>query len=219
MNTKTTAYVPALGYRWLTRLYDPLVRLLKEEKFKRLLTEQVALKPGDRVLDLGCGTATLTILLKQACPAATIVGLDGDADVLAIARRKVAAAGLAIELHHGMATAPPFEPASFDRVVSSLVFHHLTAADKQRTLAKVRELLRPGGELHIADWGEAQNALMRVAFLGVQLLDGFDTTSDSIRGRLIPLMQAAGFGSVRETHREMTILGTLALYRAVAPPP
>jgi len=214
---KTTAYVPALGYRWLTRLYDPFVRLLKEEKFKRLLAEQVALKPGHHVLDLGCGTATLTIMLKQACPAATIVGLDGDADVLAIARRKIAAAGLDIELHYGMAFAPPFEPESFDRVVSSLVFHHLTAADKQRTLAKVRELLRPGGELHIADWGEAQNVLMRAAFLGVQLLDGFETTTDSVRGRLIPLMQAAGLSSVRETHREMTLLGTLALYRAVAP--
>ena len=218
MTDKTTAYVPALGYRWLTRLYDPLVRLLKEEKFKRLLVEQVAVRPGYRILDLGCGTATLTIMLKQACPAATIVGLDGDADVLAIARRKVAAARLAIELHHGMAFAPPFEPASFDRVVSSLVFHHLTTADKQRTLAKVRELLRPGGELHIADWGQAQNFLMRVAFLGVQLLDGFETTTDSVRGRLIPLVQEAGFNSVSETHREMTVLGTLALYRAVGPP-
>ncbi len=209
--------MPALGYRWLTKLYDPLVRLLKEEKFKRLLVEQVALKPGYRVLDLGCGTATLTIMLKRACPAATIVGLDGDADVLAIARRKVVAAQLDIELHQGMAFAPPFEPASFDRVVSSLVFHHLTTADKQRTLAKMRELLRPGGELHIADWGQAQNFQMRVAFLGVQLLDGFDTTTDSVRGRLIPLMQEAGFNSVSETHREMTILGTLALYRATTP--
>lgn len=217
MTKETTAYVPALGYRWLTRLYDPLVRLLKEDKFKRLLVEQAAVKPGDRVLDLGCGTATLTIMLKRASPAATIVGLDGGVDVLAIARRKVAAAQLDIELHHGMAFAPPFEPASFDRVVSSLVFHHLTTADKQRTLAKVRELLRPGGELHIADWGQAQNLPMRAAFLGVQLLDGFDTTTDSVRGRLIPLMQEAGFNSVSETHREMTILGTLSLYRATTP--
>jgi len=64
-----------------------------------------------------------------------------------------------------MAFAPPFAPSSFDRVVSSLVFHHLTSENKRRTLVKVRELLRPGGELHIADWGRPHNALMRVAAL------------------------------------------------------
>ncbi len=217
MKDATTSYVPALGYRWLTRLYDPLVRLVKEEKFKRLLVEQVHVRPGCRVLDLGCGTGTLTIMLKQACPEATIVGLDGDPEILAIAQAKAAAAGADIEFHHGMAFAPPFEPRSFDRVVSSLVFHHLGTADKRRTLANVRELLRPGGELHIADWGQPQNRLMRVAFLGVQLLDGFETTSDSVQGRLVAFMEEAGFTSVTETHREMTILGTLSLYRAVAP--
>jgi len=77
------------------------------------------------------------------------------------------------------------------------------------------ELLRPGGELHIGDWGQAQNALMRLAFLSVQVLDGFSNTSDNVHGRLIPLMQEAGFRSVIETHHETTIFGTLALYRAV----
>ncbi len=115
-----------------------------------------------------------------------------------------------------MAFAPPFEPQSFDRVVSSLVFHHLTTEEKRRTFATVREVLRPGGELHIADWGEAQNLPMRVAFLGIQLLDGFHTTSDNVCGRLISFMQEAGFTSVIETHRRMTLVGTLSFYRAIA---
>ena len=212
-------FTPALGFRWLTRLYDPLLRAtLKEEKFKGMLVEQASIGPGQRVLDLGCGTGTLTIMLARACAQAEVVGLDADPEVIEIARRKITAAGVRVELFQAMAFAPPFEAKSFDRVVSSLVLHHLSRADKQRTFSKLRELLKPDGELHIADWGQAQNALMRLAFLGVQLLDGFESTSDNVEGRLIPLLEEAGFESVEETHREMTLFGTLALYRALNPP-
>jgi hypothetical protein len=58
---------------------------------------------------------------------------------------------------------------------------------------------------------------MRVAFLSVQMLDGFARTSDNARGRLIPLMEEAGLESVSETVQRMTPLGTLSLYRAVRP--
>lgn len=218
MTREPTAYLPALRFPWLTRFYDTvLAATLKEERFKRLLVAQARLRPGARVLDLGCGTATLTCMLKRACPSATVVGLDGDPQVLALARRKVAAAGVEVALVEGMAFAPPFAAASFDRVVSSLVLHHLTTAHKRRTLAAVRRLLPPGGELHVADWGTPGSALMRLAFLGVQLLDGFATTADNARGRLAPLMEEAGLVEVAETHREATLFGTIALYRALAP--
>ncbi len=218
MSDGPKTYTPALGFRWLTRFYDPVLRVtLKEDKLKTRLATQAWIRPGHRVLDLGCGTGTLTVMLKQACPGATIVGLDADAETLEIARRKAAQAGIELELHEGMASEAPFEAKSFDRVLSSLLFHHLSTADKRRTLARVRELLRPGGELHIADWGKAQNLVMRLAFLGVQLLDGFETTSDNVRGGLAPFMSEAGFISVSETHREMTIFGTLSLYRAINP--
>lgn len=219
MNEYKRSYIPALGFHWLTRLYDPVVAiLLRENTFKQQLVEQAQVRPGDRVLDLGCGTGTLTIMLKRACPEAEVLGLDGDPAVLAIAREKIAAANVEIELQEGMAFAPPFPLGSFDRVVSSLVFHHLATEDKRRAFAKVREVLRPGGELHVLDWGQAQNLLMRAAFLGVQLLDGFGTTMDNVRGRLVPFMQEAGFTDVTETHHAMTPLGTLSLYRATVPP-
>ncbi len=212
------SYIPALRYESLTRFYDPVLRAtLKEDRFKRLLVEQAALQPGHRVLDVGCGTATLTILLKQACAAAEVTGLDGDAKVLDLARTKIEAAGLDITLKQGLGSEAPFPPASFDRVVSSLVFHHLTTEEKRRTLKRVRELLKSGGEVHIADWGKAQNPAMRVAFLAIQLLDGFSTTTDNVRGLLPTLMTDAGFRAVEETHREMTVFGTLSLYRGLAP--
>jgi hypothetical protein len=74
------------------------------------------------------------------------------------------------------------------------------------------------GVYHVADWGQAQNVLMRLAFLPVQLLDGFESTRDNVRGRLVPLMEGVGFSAVAETHREMSLLGTLSLYRAGAGP-
>ncbi len=212
------SYIPALRYESLTRFYDPVLRAtLKEDRFKRMLVEQAALRPGHRVLDVGCGTATLTILLKQACVDAEVTGLDGDAKALALARTKIEAAGLDIALKQGLASEAPFPPASFDRIVSSLVFHHLTTEEKRRTLKRVRELLKSGGEVHIADWGKAQNPAMRVAFLAIQLLDGFSTTTDNVRGLLPTLMTDAGFRAVEETHREMTVFGTLSLYRGLAP--
>ena len=208
-------YVHALRFRSLTRFYDRVLHAaLKEEKFKRLLVAQATLQPGERVLDIGCGTGTLTILAKRSAPEAHVVGLDGDPEALALARGKAAREGVEFELVQSLAWEAPFAPASFDRVMSSLVFHHLTTENKRRTLRKIREWLRPGGELHVADWGRPHGPLMRLAFLPVQLLDGFETTQDSVRGVLPSLMREAGFAEVAETHRERTLFGTLALYRA-----
>lgn len=216
MPGERASYVPALGFRWLTRLYDPVVRLtMRDERFKARLVGQAALHPGQRVLDLGCGTGTLTVMLKKACPGAEVAGLDVDRDVLAVARARAAAEGLDIDFREALATDPPFGADSFDRVLSSLLFHHLRPADKRRALGKVLELLKPGGELHVADWGRPHDALTRVAFFFVQFLDGFETTGDSVAGLLPDYMRAVGFASVTETRRERTLFGTLGFYRAV----
>ncbi len=219
MSRDRAPYVPALGFRWLTRLYDPVVRLtMRDARFKARLVAQAELRAGHRVLDLGCGTGTLTTMLKEACPGAEVAGLDGDREVLGVARSRAARLGLQVDFWEALATDPPFGPDSFDRVVSSLLFHHLLPADKRRVLDKVFEMLKPCGELHVADWGRPHGALMRGAFVAVQLLDGFRTTADSVAGLLPAYMSAVGFASVSETHRQRTVFGTLAFYRAVKPP-
>jgi ubiquinone/menaquinone biosynthesis C-methylase UbiE len=111
----------------------------------------------------------------------------------------------------------PYADASFDRVISSLLFHHLARENKERTLREISRVLRPKGMLHVADWGKAQNLPMRVAFLLVQMLDGFTTTADNVRGLLPELIRAAGFESVQESVRYITIVGTLSLYEARKP--
>ncbi len=218
MTQEPASFIPALRYRPLTRFYDRvLATTLKEEKLKSLLVVQAALAPGQHVLDLGCGTGTLSVLLARAQPEATHLALDADPEALSIARRKAERDGVEVEFHQSLAWEAPFANASLDRVVSSLFFHHLKHDDKLRTLRRVRDWLRPGGELHVADWGRAQDPLMRLAFLPVQVLDGFETTTDSVRGRLVAMMRESGFEEVTETRRERTLLGTLSLYRAIRP--
>ena len=119
------SYIPALRFNWLTRFYDPLIRAtLKEDRFRGLLLDQAAVQPGHKVLDVGCGTGTLLLMLKQREPAAEVFGVDGDPNVLKLAEQKVRDANVAIKLHEGRASEAPFQEQVFDRVVSTLVFHN-----------------------------------------------------------------------------------------------
>ncbi len=193
MTKNRDEYIPALKYRLLTSLYDPLLYwVLRESKFKRCLVEQAGIESGHRVLDLGCGTGTLALLIKRTQQEAEVVGLDGDPKVLEIAKAKVARSGQEITMDYGMAYELPYPDDSFDRVLSSLLFHHLTRENKVRTLSDVFRVLRPGGQLHVADWGTPSNISMRIAFLSVQMLDGFKTTADNVNGLLSELLSSAG---------------------------
>jgi ubiquinone/menaquinone biosynthesis C-methylase UbiE len=206
-----TKYIPALRFNWLTPVYDPVLRrMMPEVALKQRLIAQAQIVAGQRVLDLGAGTGTLTIMLKQACQGADVVGLDGDPRVLTIAREKAAAAGVTIRFDQGLATALPYDDGAFDRVLSSLVLHHLTTEEKQRSLGEAWRVLRPGGELHVLDFGPPQNA---PAWLISLVFRRLERTVDNIAGRLPEMFRQSGFIAVEQTARHMTILGTLALYR------
>ena len=145
-------YVPALGYAWLTPFYDAVVGTTTREKtFKNALIEQSKFKPDHQVLDLACGTGTLAISIKQGHPSVTVTGLDGDPSILALAERKAQRAETEISLVHGLSTDLPYPSEYFDRVVSSLFFHHLDWANKTRTACEIYRVLKPGGECHIVD--------------------------------------------------------------------
>jgi ubiquinone/menaquinone biosynthesis C-methylase UbiE len=216
--SQDTSYIPALGFNLLTPLYDPIVHwLMQENRFKSQLVVQAAIQSHHRILDVGCGTGTLTLLVKEKYPSATVIGVDGDEGVFNIARTKANRSGVAIWLDQGLATSLPYADNSFDRVLSSLLFHHLTLADKQLAFAEIFRILSPGGQVHIADWGKAQNPLMRATFLAIQLLDGFTTTADNVAGHLPTLLEAAGFQQVCQTSSYNTVFGTLGLYAAQKP--
>lgn len=217
MSESTSHFIPALGHDWLTPLYDFVAPLVGETAFKRALIAAAAIAPEQRVLDLGCGTGTLALMIAEACPGAQVSGVDIDPRILAIARDKAKRAGAALDLRQGSATAPPFEAGSFDRVLSTLMLHHLTTPQKREAFAAVRRLLRSGGEFHIADWGKPHNPLMQLAALALSWFDGHDNTGANLRGEIPGLLREAGFESVAETQHWMTPFGTLTFVRACAP--
>lgn len=217
MAERPAGYMPAIGFDFLLPFYDPLCWLLRADRFKRRLVDESQIGRAQRVLDLGCGTATLTLMIQRAHPDAEVVGLDGDPKVLAIARRKVARAGAAIALDEGMAYALPYPDASFDRVLSSLVLHHLSHDDKLRTLREARRVLRPGGELHVADFG-AEHAHGHGGHghrgLLARLVHRHDILKDNLEGKLPQLMLEAGLVDAAETGQHATILGSISFFRA-----
>jgi ubiquinone/menaquinone biosynthesis C-methylase UbiE/uncharacterized membrane protein YraQ (UPF0718 family) len=209
-------YIPALRFHALTALFDPVVRLtLREQEFKNRLLNQAKPSDGQRILDVGCGTGTLTLLVKERAAEAEVVGLDADPEILERARIKARKAGLEVRFDRALATELPYEDASFDLVLSTLFFHHLTGVDKRRTAAEIARVLKPGGELHVADMGGPADPVMKVLFFStVRLIDGLEQTRDNAAGALPAIFEAGGLDQVTETDRLRTVLGSLALYRA-----
>lgn len=112
-------YLPALRFSALTCFFDPLIRcVLPERRFKQRLLEQAAIGPGQRILDLGCGTGTLAIMVKSANPGADVLGLDADPDILALARSKADAEGAEVRFDHGLSTELPYERPARSRACS-----------------------------------------------------------------------------------------------------
>ncbi|WP_137820162.1 class I SAM-dependent methyltransferase [Pseudomonas sp. 2FG] len=211
-------YVPALGFHWLTPYYDAVVGSTTRERiFKQALIKQARIEPGHQLLDLACGTGTLAIWIKQNQPQANVTGVDGDPVILSIASRKSQKANVSVKFDRALSYNLPYPEEHFDRVVSSLFFHHLSWEAKEQTAQELFRILKPGAELHVADWGRASNALMRGLFLFIQLLDGFKNTQDNVSGKLITLFEQAGFVEVTQRQTFGTVYGTMALYSAVKP--
>jgi len=205
-------YIPALRFNSLTGVFDRVLRLtMCDEGFKARLLDQAEVGHGLRVLDLGCGTGTLASMAARR--GAEVTGLDADAAALHLARKN--AGPLAVTLVEGLSSTAELPQESFDVVLSSLFFHHLAGEAKRTTMRRAYGWLRPGGSNHIADWGRAANPLMRGLFYGIQLLDGFEATSDNVRGLLPTMLEEAGFEAVEETRSESTVFGTLSFYRGV----
>ncbi len=206
---------PALEYRWLTPLYDSVLRwAFREDAIKSALVAKAAVLPAERVLDLGCGTGTLAMRLKRSQPRAAIVGLNGDPDVLAIAKRKASSASAEIEWNLGPVDDLPFNNKSFDTAIASLMLHHLTQEAKAPALREVHRILRSGGRFLVADFGPPQGTLMR-GLAGVSEL--LEETEDGVEGRLPDMFRSAGLARVREPERFRTPLGKIALFESERP--
>ncbi len=215
----TESFTPALGHAGLSGLYDPAIALLTRERVWRArLLDQVAPTSGETIIDLGCGTGSFAVSLAQRAPGARVIGVDPDGDILARAQAKAVAAGQAVRFVEGFARdlAALLGDGVADKVVSSLVFHQLPMAEKRHGLAASFRALKPGGTLHIADYG-GQTGVMRTLFRIVQSLDGYENTQPNADGVLPDLIAEAGFLDIREAGELRTLTGAIAFYRAVRP--
>ncbi|WP_344833651.1 class I SAM-dependent methyltransferase [Actinocorallia longicatena] len=206
-------FTPALGRFGASRLYDPVLALTRERTWRGLLVDHAAVGEGEVVVDVGCGSGSLAMMLRERAPQARIVGVDPDEGMLAQARRK-GAVGVEWRVGMGDSLVEELGDRAADVVVSSLVLHQCPMEMKQAILASMLGVLRPGGRLVIGDYGWQRTRLMRTAFRVVQIADGKRDTQPNADGVLPELMVEAGFQDVREAEVVPTISGSISVYLA-----
>jgi len=211
--TKTNEeYIPALSYRFLTPFYDFIQKfIVRDVRYKSMLIDQAGLQPGHSVLDLGCGTGTLAIMVKLAQPSAEVTGLDADPDMLKVARYKSGGRKAHVKFDVGFTNKLPYPDASFDRIVSSIMIHHLKTPDKVKTAHEVFRVLKPGGQLHIIDFGKPYTWYGKM--LG-PFLHEFEEANDNIDGKLPDLFGAPGL-KTEITGHFWTFFGDLDFMKGV----
>lgn len=205
------SYVPALGFHRLTALYDPMVRLWSAAgQIRSAVTEAMDLQPGMRILELGCGSGRLAIHIKRAHPEVEIEAVDIDRSMVARCRSNAAKAGVGIGFHEGDMTKGA-KLGSFDRVYSTMVFHHLSPVDKENALKAARDALAPNGSFVVADFGKPRGALQWALFSLIQQpLDGFANTTPHRNGSYQAAVRAT-FATVEAGACWRTAAGTIDL--------
>ena len=210
-------FVPALGKSGSLDRYDAAIALMtREKRWRSDLLRFAEPRPGERIVDIGCGTGTFAIALKQAAPQSIVLAVDPDPAVLEIARAKAEVADAEIRWFEAMGDELDGIDAlrQCDKIVSSLVLHQCPMAVKEAIAAQMFRLLRPGGTLFIADYGEQRSLLMRMLFRQIQLLDGFEYTEPNAKGCVPEILTAAGFEAVDEIKVIPTPTGSISIYRA-----
>ena len=211
MQETQRAYLPAAGHDWALAFYDPLVKVLGGDAARTELLDQAGLGTTDRVLDIGCGTGTFVAQIKRLYPCADVVGLDPDPKALARARKKVAGTGMPVRLDQGFSDELPYPDASFDRVFSSLMFHHIEADDRGKTLCEVRRVLKRGGSFHLLDFTAEHGHGARGRWF-----HSHARVRDNSEDRILALMAQAGFAHATKVADRTMLFGLLpiAYYRA-----
>ena len=206
-------YLPAFGKDALLPFYDLMTRVLGMGPRYDALVAQAELADGLRVLEIGCGTGNVTTRVKRLTPGADVVGTDPDPLALARAQHKIRGQ-TGIRFERAYAQELPFADGEFDRVLSSMMLHHLDPEVKAAAAAEMYRVLRPGGAVHILDIGGPMTA--DDGFAARRLLRGPHATGNL--GDAIPrLLRSVGFDAGVVASRPHRLVGRLTFYRGVRP--
>ncbi len=192
--THTGDSIPATSGRtihWAGH-YDLFTRLLllgQERTLRESTVAMAGVKPGDRVLDVGCGTGSLTLAAKRRVGATGQVhGFDAAPEMIEVSKRKSAQAGADVDFQVGVIERIPFPDNYFDIVLSSLMLHHLPDDLKRTAFVEIHRVLKPGGRFFAVDFNPSSPSfIQRVAIH----LVGHGMIEKGMED-LLPMMQAAG---------------------------
>jgi ubiquinone/menaquinone biosynthesis C-methylase UbiE len=175
--------------------YDPITQYVLppyEPWVRQSLISEIRAKP-QRILDLGCGTGSMTRLIKQAHPQAEVTGLDLSPYMLAVAEDQSSRSGVEINWEHGSAELTEFPAESFDLITAALLFHETPPATTQTILTECYRLLAPGGQILILDGN--QNTLRSLEWLNNVFEEPYIQAYAA--GNLDAWLGKAGFDHVR----------------------
>jgi ubiquinone/menaquinone biosynthesis C-methylase UbiE len=206
-------YLPAAGHDALLPGYDLLTRLFGLNRVHEKLIAQAELADGYHVLEIGCGTGNLTIRAKRTHPSVEVIGCDPDPLALRRAKRKTSHLS-GIRFERAYAQRLPYADGEFDRVLSSMMLHHLDDDAKTAAAAEIFRVLRPGGRLHLVDMGGNMTAHDG---LTARLVMRSHHAAGNLGDAIPRLLRAAGFDCAEiATHRQRFV-GRLTYYRATCP--
>jgi len=186
-SSEQTPETKGIVIHW-ARPYDAITNHILQPSQKSIgLLAQI--KAGDRVLDVGCGSGRLTMAAQGwAGTGGQAVGLDPSPEMIQIARQNAARAGLKAKFELGVVESLPFPDASFDVVLNRLMLHHLPGDLKQRGLAEMRRVLKPGGSCLVVDFEPPKSGLLRLIVQNhLSLMAHVDVRE------YVPLLEQAGF--------------------------
>lgn len=213
--TSQRTYIPAAGRDIFLPFYDLITSLMGADRARAALIEQTRFSPGQRVLDIGCGTGSLAILLKQRHPQIEIIGLDPDPKALARARRKARRSAVSLRFDQGFSDFLEFPDGFFDHVFSSYMFHHLDTDTKEKTLREIRRVLKLDGYLHLLDFGGPDTASGSSLSRWIHARHRLNENSEA---RILNLLAEAGFPQAEMAGRQAVLSGLMqAVYYRASP--
>jgi len=191
--------------RWAP-YYDIVTNLMtlgQARRLRKTTVDQALIKPGDSVLDVGCGTGEVTLLAKTRAKDGNVYGIDPAPEMIAVARKKAAQKKLHIDFRVGVIESLPFPDSSIDVVTSSLMMHHLPEDLKVRGVAEIYRVLRPGGRLLVADFMRPTGSFLNHLFIAFTRHQRLQSGIEDLQ----KLLRNAGFDQISQPDEKVLVIG------------